>query len=399
MDFEKKKNIELEVLAQIQLKKEERELSEILEKQQTVCYFERYANSMCREAANRGNIAEAELWIRKLAKDGRVPETQSFNGVLKAKIRSGELEQAEQWFENALNPILHPELRGIQPDAWSYNAMVECFASKKDLPKAEKYAEDAKEANAKLQQHVFTLLIDACLSLGEVKRAHNWMDAMVRAGFGKPNKEIMRRLVRGLADLGSVESAERWLAYMTDIGLVLDAETFAHVRAACPMEVLPCKLSMESDQTSPAQVRPIKLKGEEALDTCEMRPKRDAHKFMPSRSARASTPKWSSRLVVEVQQEATKNLPAALKAQFLTTPLGKEVGAEQGDLALSPRIPRRRYLGPGNHYLQFSRVASATMPPRPEVTSVTVGDPQWHPYWLDSGPPPQPLQRLQFGGV
>mmetsp|Transcript_76329 Transcript_76329/g.120172 ORF Transcript_76329/g.120172 Transcript_76329/m.120172 type:complete len:415 (-) Transcript_76329:74-1318(-) len=375
----------IEVCSHLSARRGEKEFSVVLERQAKIDHFTRYANSMCQEAASRGDLACAEKWIEKLGAAGRAPDTQSFNNVLQATVVTGDLDRAERWFQKVLHPTLHPELRGLQPDALSYNIMVESLAKKENLPRAESYAADVKNMGMQLNQKSYSALVDACLKQGEVRRAHRWMEEEIAAGFAKPNKESMRRLIRGLADAGTVGSAERWISYMADMHLALDADTIAHVKAACPMEILSCQLSGESVELSPPRLRPIKFKGEETTALPhEIRPKRDAHIFMPPRSARATTTRW--KVAPEVRQQATRNLPPALKAQFLTSSSGNEAITWQDELSFSysARNPRPRYLGAITSRLPFSEAPVRTVPARGELLPPTTGRPTIGP--PSSGP-------------
>merc|ERR1711924_378613 len=124
-----------------------------------------------------------------------------------------------------------------------------------------------------------------------------------------------------------------------DQGVKMDAATYACVKDASPLEIVSCRLSGECGPGSPAATRPVQLKGEdEVVMEEEFLPKRDACKYMPPRSERAAAAKWTSNFVAEIQQEVTKKMPAALKAQFLQCYEGqKELHSQE----VSPRAPRR----------------------------------------------------------
>jgi len=382
----------------------QRDFKKTLEMTQRCGQFEVNCNQMCQNAAARGVVAEAQRWAAKLGDSGKALHMESFDALLRCLCASGDLEGAERWFKKTQHPALHPELLGLQPDTSSFNIMVQAFADRGNLPMAECFAKEAASLDMGLHKKSYELLVDACLLQGDVRRAHRWTEAMVEAGFTKLCKDVMRKLICGLTEAGNVQSAHKWIAHMSTIGVPMDSETYARVRAAHPMDILPCKLSGEfSGSLAAPCIRPVKLVGEASLTPWldGSLPLRPASSVLPSRSPRlrAAMAKWPANLVVEVRREATKKMSPPLKAEFMRLCSGQDAAENvNGSAAVStPRAPRHRYITGLGHYTQCSYVASATMPPKGGAQA-TERDASFHPYWLDSGPPVVPFQRLQYGG-
>merc|ERR1712039_894651 len=143
------------------------------------------------------------MGMNKLIADGRTPDQASFNAVVTSLAQSGDLEQADDWFNRPLTSALHPELVAVAPDATSYNALVVASAQHGDLPRAETYARTMQSEGMTLTFQSYTSLIQVCLQQLECRRAHRWCEEMVATGWTKPNKAMMVNLVRTLSDSGN----------------------------------------------------------------------------------------------------------------------------------------------------------------------------------------------------
>lgn len=350
-------------------------------------------NALCQAAAVRGNLEEAQRYAEKLAAAGRDLYITSFNALLRGFTNASDMEAAERWFQKMMHPLLHPELKGLQATAETYNAMVEAFAARQDLPRAESYARDGLDAGMPLSKRSYELLVDACMQLGDPRRAHQWMEAMVEGGHKRLRKATVQQLVLDLTAMGNVRSASKWLTYMSEIGQTLDAGTYAHVKAALPMEVMPCHLSGEyGGELRAAGVVPAKLQGElMSQSATEVRPKREASVVLPPRSPQvlSGSARWPERLAAEVRNEATKRMPPQLKAEFIRAAGGDLY--QKAEVKGLPRSPRKRYLS-GSHNVQYSRAAPISWPAESKLSDNTL----CHPHWLELGPPPQ--GNPQYGG-
>lgn len=233
----------------------------------------------------------------------------------------------------------------------------------------------------------YASLVHACLQQGEVRRAHQWSEAMINAGFVKPNKDVMRKLIRDLTDVGNLQSARKWIAFMADHHQAMDSQTYAYVRDAHPQEILPCKLSGETKVLGPSGTRPVRLSGEDELeDGVQLRPMRPASLVLPPRSPRpqAMAARWPARLVTEVRLEASKKMSPALKAEFFRACSGQDVVPIDNAVISARRIPRRHIMNGVGHYVQRSYSARAP--------KLSVED--WNPYWRE---PPAVANHL-YGG-
>eukprot|EP00928_Gymnodinium_smaydae_P046498 TRINITY_DN30988_c0_g1_i1.p1 TRINITY_DN30988_c0_g1~~TRINITY_DN30988_c0_g1_i1.p1 ORF type:complete len:414 (+),score=62.54 TRINITY_DN30988_c0_g1_i1:42-1244(+) len=288
-------------------------------------------NNVAKFSACEGQVAKAERWLRKL--DGEQncgPEVGAFNAFILAATRANDLTKAEEWFTQAEHIGLHPELTGLEKNLESYDIMISAFANAGDIPRAEKYAREA-EAVFSRRPALATLcaMVRAAIAQGEPRRAHLWMDALVKRGCSlRPNYEpqllkaereqhrsrrtldvdalisLVISLVDALAGSGNAVTANNWLRYLSESGLRYDEapDVWERVRKATPEEIVPTVLSGESlalqAPPSPAFRQPATLSGEKRLWTgteLQVRGSSTPEHGLQAYGSKAQSPRGNSR--------------------------------------------------------------------------------------------------------
>lgn len=220
---------------------------------------------------------------------------ESFTNLISRALQSGELDKADELFHLVASPLLYPEMDGLQPDSESYDIMIQACAKAGELASAEKYLNEMAVKGFQPKLKSCTMLLWACINNDEARRGHNRCETLVRDGCAErvacsPEDlrvglmdqsferldvgelmEAILALSRALADKGNARSANRWLHYLTECGMRPEdsAKTWNHVRAAHPPIIVDSVLSCDSPRrTFPGTpkasfTQPHKLSGED----------------------------------------------------------------------------------------------------------------------------------------
>jgi len=215
-----------------------------------------FCKRMVLAAVDREDVEEAVERFEKICSEDLDPDSKCFNAVVTLLAQQGDLERAEAWFRKPSEPALHPELANVAADAGNYIAMVVLCAERGEIPRAEKYANEAQAAGLRLDLRSYQAIVQACLLASEPRRAHAWASTMLAAGCKKFNKALMTSLVKALADTNNAQSADYWLTSMAEMGQRLDIDTYSYVRSLHPMEIVPSGLSGEGFRPRPPETRP-----------------------------------------------------------------------------------------------------------------------------------------------
>jgi len=251
-----------------------------------------YCNRMVVDAADRGDVEEALMRMNKLRADGLKPNCEAFNALLLELIRCNQVDEAEDWLGKASTSALYPEFAGLEVSVSIYIGLVASFAGGGQLPKAEKYAREAQGRGLEMDSSAYQTLVQACLDVGECRRAHAWCLEMVNVGHRKPTKALMKSLVWALTDAGNTMSANHWLKFMAEESSDLDNKTYEHLRSAHPLDIVPTGLSGEVGASVPPVVRPATVGGERRqAEQAKASPKVGAGSHESPRPAWLSSPR------------------------------------------------------------------------------------------------------------
>lgn len=210
---------------------------------------------------------EIQSWIERCSEHyDRTHDSVTFNDLIGAAMRENNFEKVDDFFLESTELILW----GIKPDASSLDVVIQHCVGLGDLIRAEKYANMARH-NFRPSLESYVVLIQAYIDDLEARRAHSWLEWIVKNGFGiysncsaqfvcreRDNTvagfdircllDVVCRVAEALATAGNAKTAGRWLSYLTECGLQpADApQTWEIVRASHPPDIIPAALWCES---------------------------------------------------------------------------------------------------------------------------------------------------------
>eukprot|EP00418_Pyrodinium_bahamense_P002730 CAMPEP_0179020236 /NCGR_PEP_ID=MMETSP0796-20121207/5277_1 /TAXON_ID=73915 /ORGANISM="Pyrodinium bahamense, Strain pbaha01" /LENGTH=502 /DNA_ID=CAMNT_0020716043 /DNA_START=88 /DNA_END=1593 /DNA_ORIENTATION=+ len=253
-----------------------------------------FFNGVVRYSAEEGQVDKAERWMLKLdSRRGVHPHVTALNALMLAEANRGDLAQAEAWFERTLQRAIHPELGDLTPNVESYDILVQRAAEAGDLARMEKFLQACCSRGFRPARRSFLRAVQALVGAGEPRRAHHWMEAMVREGSTEradyaPREvkrvlrlrpslrpwdaeelvEVILGLARRLAEAHNSSAADQWLGYLTECGEKpsMHIETWEYVRALTPPEIVPARLTAGVERVDfkpePPLLLPASLSGE-----------------------------------------------------------------------------------------------------------------------------------------
>jgi len=255
-----------------------------------------FRNHLVRYVAEENNYDKAQDWMETLdARKGFVPELRSVHALIRSAMQSRDLDSADEWFTKLLEPKLHPELAGLEPDIEIFDTMIRTCAEVGDIGRSEKYLQAMRcwrDGSARPALRSWVSVIKCCCEGGEARRGHRWLESLVNEGsneFGdyksasvceeRMRFSSMRRfdldafdalvkfVIRSLVDIGHTITSNLWLNYLVETGTPpeSDPDIWEHVRTLHPPEIVPLVLSGEMPNNipgSPGRTSPATLSGE-----------------------------------------------------------------------------------------------------------------------------------------
>lgn len=260
--------------------------------------------------ADDGALTEAEAYMKKLdAQQNRPPEITAVNALIRAYNAAGEYALAEEWFQKATHPAPHPELGDLRANNGTFHYVIVPAAERGDMAQAENYMRQMELFQMRPSLSIYSAIIRSCIRSGppHTRRGHRWCEELCLKGCSdfesspdlstKSVKQlrslyammdtgyihsplwsfdkIIQDLVKALVDAGYSRSADKWLEFLVDTGFsASDApETWEHVRAHHPKDIIPALLSGEAHHVgnassprkgAPSLAVPARLAGETA---------------------------------------------------------------------------------------------------------------------------------------
>lgn len=218
-------------------------------------------NLVIRACAKKGDIKGAENWLKRMKTNGVEATVCSYNTVLDACAKADNAEACEALLEKMLergdckaNVISYAtaiyawarrgeEGRaefwlnqmmgvGIEPDAVSYNSMIHACGVGGKPARAEHWLAEMLAKGLEASVTTFTAVIDACAKGGDVKRAENVLEQMIAAGV-QPNVVSFSAMIDACAKACDPVQAEFWHDRMIQCNIKPNAHSFSAVINAC----------------------------------------------------------------------------------------------------------------------------------------------------------------------
>lgn len=223
-------------------------------------------NLVIRAHAKKGDVAAAEGWLRRMEASRVRATVCSYNTLLDACTKANKAEVCEQWLNHMLKNNIEANVisyataiyararrgdmvaaegwlrrmlaDGIQPDAVSYNSLIHACSIKGAAQKAEQMLEEMQSHGLEATVATYTAVIDACAKAGDVDRAEAWFERMLEAKV-EPNVITFSAMIDACAKAGNLSRAEHWHGRMQDHGIAPNAHSYTALINACARRTAP----------------------------------------------------------------------------------------------------------------------------------------------------------------
>jgi len=169
----------------------------------------------------QGAVDKAEQWLQKMLSEGIKPDIGSYNMLISA-CKETEAKESGKETKAKLNVL--PECKA-EPNAASYNAMIESFAEAGDTVHAEFWHRKMFDQGLKPSQRAFSMLISACAKAGDVVAASLHLMSMEKAQI-LTDVAVYSSILDACAKAGDAERAEQLFKRMQSVGIHPDAAAY-----------------------------------------------------------------------------------------------------------------------------------------------------------------------------
>lgn len=217
-------------------------------------------NLVIRAYAKSGDLAGAERWFKKMSDRGFEPNEYSYNTLMNAYAKADDVAGVEAWMAHmtahnitatgiSYAIVIHASARrgdveaaqrwlekmieaGLTPDCVNYNSLIHACSVCKDAEGAERWFDELVARGQEPTVMTYTALVDACSKSLDVKKAERWMQQLLALGL-EPNVVSFSAMVDACARVGDIERAERWYAKMQELKVQPNAYIFSALINAC----------------------------------------------------------------------------------------------------------------------------------------------------------------------
>jgi len=175
--------------------------------------------------AKKGDVRSAEQWLARMQSKGVQITTCSCNTLLDACARANDLQGCERWLGYMCD-------HGAKPNVISYATVIYAHARQGGKAKAEALFRKMLEAKIMPDAMCYNSLIHACSVCGQAERAETWLQEMQTSGLS-PNVTTFTAVIDACAKAGDVPKAEKWLGTMMQQGVEANVVTYSALIDAC----------------------------------------------------------------------------------------------------------------------------------------------------------------------
>lgn len=180
-------------------------------------------------AARQGDAAKAGQMLMDFEREGLAsghkPDAVSFNLVIRAYARKGDVRGAEKWLSRM-------EDRGIQATVCSYNTVLDACAKADNAEACESWLQRMLDKKVEANVISYATAIYARARRGEEVLAEKWLRSMIDAGI-TPDAVSYNSMIHACGVSGNAEGAARWIQEMQECGLEASVTTFTAVIDSC----------------------------------------------------------------------------------------------------------------------------------------------------------------------
>merc|ERR1719335_269439 len=170
-------------------------------------------NAVIHACGRAGDVARAKRWLSKLLEDGLEPSVKSYGAVIDACARAGQPEDALELFDEMTR-------REIRPSLVTFTSLARGFAAKGDFQTVEEIQARLPSAGLSPNAHFLSTLITAYVNTRprQPKRAERVFRQAVQDGV-ETNDYVLRAVDRALgrerADVVFAELGIKWHQHST----------------------------------------------------------------------------------------------------------------------------------------------------------------------------------------
>jgi len=165
-----------------------------------------------RGAVRLGDMKSAEAIMEHMQEIGGQPGrlrracwAVSFGEIVSGFVRAGDAESAGRWLDAFAScaPL-------IRPSTVCVNSVISAFGAKGDLAQAEDWLARMPLIGVKVDEETYTVIIEACVSAGDIQRAIYWLREMRKSNM-RPGAEIQKLVLQKVTSCDTA-SAKKFAA-------------------------------------------------------------------------------------------------------------------------------------------------------------------------------------------
>lgn len=175
-----------------------------------------------------------DLWSQQqlldnMAAMGVSPNDHSWNQLIHACVKAGNLERAEEFLTTLINSQTTP----FQASVISYNTVIHAHCHAGDASRAEFWLQKMLEVNIMPMVSTLGAVINAFAELGALENAEHWFALMVERGWFSPNEYIFNGMIKASTNAGDMARAAAWFERMKEADVPVTAVTYNTMIHAC----------------------------------------------------------------------------------------------------------------------------------------------------------------------
>merc|ERR1711915_632996 len=180
-------------------------------------------NMLIHAYARAGELKKAESWMHRMSEGGLTPNTISYSSVINACARVDDVASAEKWFYQM------EKVGKNTPNSVAFNSMIHVCAKARDFIKAEKWMNKMEDAGIPRDRITFNAILNCCARAGEEKKAEEWFNRMKQEGL-EPDEISYNSVINACAS--NVYKAEQWFQEMVNRNLPIEIITINMISRA-----------------------------------------------------------------------------------------------------------------------------------------------------------------------
>eukprot|EP00435_Cladocopium_sp_Y103_P042565 s1998_g11.t2 len=198
-----------------------------------------FFNIAIKEAGNSANITKSVEWYERMRAAKIVPNARTFGKLIASAAKAGLVDEAASWLEAM-------EDEGLEAGMVPYCSMItacakDCHAPAKDIPRAERWFQQASQSGLKPDLMMYGPIIDGWAALGNGDEAAKWLsqaeaegielnmilyNALSSASGNSPDLASYNTIINFFAEKGDENAAKEWLHQISSFGLKPDSVSY-----------------------------------------------------------------------------------------------------------------------------------------------------------------------------